>query len=158
MSGQQSGGPPPAGDEPDDPGAGGYEVDERADRLGRDAGGSGGSGAGRASGLRDPAAAMRGLGAGTLLLEGVVLLLAIQPIRVLGGRLSGFAVVLVVALAVVAFVLAGIMRRRWAWHAGTAFQACVVLAGFAHWSLAVIGVLFAGVWAYATSVRRTVLR
>lgn len=42
------------------------------------------------SGLRNPSAAVRGLGAGTLAMEGIVLLLAIQPIRLLGGRLSGW--------------------------------------------------------------------
>ena len=42
------------------------------------------------SGLRNPEAAVRGLGAGTLVLEAIVLLLAIQPIRILGGHLSGW--------------------------------------------------------------------
>ncbi|MGN9809115.1 DUF4233 domain-containing protein [Micromonospora sp. BQ11] len=109
------------------------------------------------SGLRDPERAVRGLGAGTLVLEALVLLLAIQPIRVLGGDLSGAAVGVVVALAVVAVLLAGSMRRPWAWNAGTVLQGLLLLAGLLHWSLFVLGVIFALVWAYALHVRRVIL-
>ena len=38
------------------------------------------------SGLRNPAAAVRGVGGGALAAEGLVLLLAILPMRVLGGE------------------------------------------------------------------------
>lgn len=72
---------------------------------------------------------MRGLGAGTLGLEALVLLLAIQPIRVVGGEPSGAAVAVIVALAVAAVVLAGMMRRRWAWYAGTVLQGRCCLPG-----------------------------
>jgi hypothetical protein len=109
------------------------------------------------SGLRNPAAAIRGLGAGTLVMEGVVLLLAIQPIRLLGGRLGGWGIGVVVTLAVVAFLLSGMMRRRWAWHAGSVLQVVLVLAGLLHWSLGALGLIFAAVWAYASHVRRTIL-
>lgn len=109
------------------------------------------------SGLRNPAAAVRGLGAGTLIIEAIVLLLAIQPIRILGGRLSGAAVAVVIALAVLAVVVSGLMKRRWAWHVGTALQGCLLLAGFLHWSLAALGIIFAATWGYATYVRRSIL-
>jgi hypothetical protein len=111
----------------------------------------------RRSGLRDPHRAVRGLGAGTLGLEALVLLLAIQPIRVVGGDLGAAAISAVVALAVAAIVLAGMMRRPWAWHAGTALQGLLMLAGLLHWSLLALGVIFALVWAYALHVRRVIL-
>ncbi|MEV1144157.1 DUF4233 domain-containing protein [Micromonospora sp. NPDC049799] len=111
----------------------------------------------RRSGLRDPERAVRGLGAGTLVLEALVLLLAIQPIRVLGGDLSGAAVGVVVALAVAAVLLAGTMRRPWVWNAGTVLQGLLLLAGLLHWSLFALGVIFALVWAYALHVRRVIL-
>ncbi|GAB1645598.1 DUF4233 domain-containing protein [Krasilnikovia sp. MM14-A1259] len=114
-------------------------------------------GAPRPSGLRNPGAAVRGLGAGTLVLEAIVLLLAIQPIRVLGGHLSGWGVGAVVLLAVACVVVAGSMRRRWAWHAGTAIQVLLLACGLLHWSLAVLGLIFGAAWAYATHVRRTIL-
>jgi uncharacterized protein DUF4233 len=109
------------------------------------------------SGLRDPARAVRGLGAGTLVIETVVLLLAIQPIRVLGGGLSGAAIGAVCALAVAAVGLAALIRHRWAWHAGTALQVLLFAAGLLHWSLAVAGVVFGLVWAYVLHVRRVIL-
>lgn len=112
----------------------------------------------RRSGLRNPDKAVRGLGAGTLALEALVLLLAIQPIRVVGGDLSGAAVAAIVALAVAGVVLAGQMKRAWAWNAGTVLQGLLLLAGLLHWSLFALGVIFALVWAYALHVRRVILR
>lgn len=111
------------------------------------------------SGLRNPEAAARGVGAASLAAEGLVLLLAIVPMRVLQVRLTDLAIGVIVALVVVCFALAGMLRRSWAWHAGTAVQAVLIACGFVfHSSLTVIGVLFAGVWAYVLYVRRTVLR
>lgn len=111
----------------------------------------------RRSGLRNPDKAVRGLGAGTLALEALVLLLAIQPIRVVGGDLSGAAIAAIVALAVACVLLAGQMKRSWAWHAGTVLQGLLLLAGLLHWSLFVLGVMFGLVWAYALHVRRVIL-
>lgn len=109
------------------------------------------------SGLRNPEAAVRGLGAGTLTLEAIVLLLAIQPIRIFGGHLSGWGIGVVVALAVLCLVLAGVMKRRWAWHAGSAVQVLLIASGLLHWSLAALGLIFGAAWWYATYVRRSIL-
>lgn len=109
------------------------------------------------SGLRNPQAAVRGLGAGTLIIETLVLVLGIQPLRMLGGGLSGWAIGALIALAVACAVLAGFMRRTWAWYAAAALQALLILGGFLHWSLAVLGVVFALVWLYVLHVRRTIL-
>lgn len=111
----------------------------------------------RPSGLRNPQAAVRGLGAGTLGLEAIVLLLAIQPLRLFAGHFSGFGVGVVIALAVLCIVVAGMMKRRWAWHIGTAVQVVLIVSGLLHWSLAALGLIFGAVWAYATYVRRTIL-
>ncbi|MEV0726610.1 DUF4233 domain-containing protein [Micromonospora purpureochromogenes] len=111
----------------------------------------------RRSGLRNPDKAVRGLGAGTLALEALVLLLAIQPIRVVGGDLSGAAIAAIVALAVVCVVLAGRMGRPWAWPAGTVVQGLLLLSGLLHWSLLALGIIFGLVWAYALHVRRVIL-
>lgn len=142
--------PGPDGSEPMEPGHGeGW--------AGNSDGGPDQAGGARRSGLRDPAAAVRGLGAGTLAMEAIVLLLAIQPIRLFGGDLSGWGVGTVALLGVLAGALAGCMRRRWAWHAGTALQVLLLCAGFLHWSLTILGLIFGAVWAYATHVRRTLL-
>ena len=96
----------------------------------------------RRSGLRNPQAAVRGLGAGTL---------------VLAGDLSGWGVGAVVALVVLCLLVAGVMRRPWAWHAGSALQVLLLASGLFHWSLAALGLIFGAAWAYAMYVRRTIL-
>ncbi|GIF07519.1 DUF4233 domain-containing protein [Actinoplanes siamensis] len=112
----------------------------------------------RRSGLRNPEAAVRGLGAGTLALEAIVLLLAIQPIRILGADLSAWGIGIVIVLAVLAAVLAGCMRQRWGWNAGTVLQVLLLVSGLVvHWSLAALGVIFGLAWAYATYVRKSIL-
>jgi uncharacterized protein DUF4233 len=113
----------------------------------------------RPSGLRNPAAAIRGAGALALGAEGVVLLLAIQPIRVLGGHLTGPAIGVIVALAVTCFLLAGLLRRSWAWSAGSVLQVILFASGFVFQAaLSILGVLFGLAWLYVLHVRRTVLR
>jgi hypothetical protein len=109
------------------------------------------------SGLRNPAGAVRGAGAGALVIEAVVLLLAIQPIRVLAGHLSGYGVASILVLVVLCVVLAGLLRRRWAWYAGIALQVLVVGTGVFQYALAVIGVVFAAIWLYVLYLRRTIL-
>jgi hypothetical protein len=107
--------------------------------------------------LRNPGRAVRGLGAGTLIVEALVLVLGIQPLRVLDVELTGASIAAIVALAAAAVVLAGQLRRPWAWYAAGALQGLLLLAGFLHWSLAAIGVVFALVWAYVLHVRRSIL-
>ena len=113
--------------------------------------------AARPSGLKNPQAAVRGLGSGTLVLEAVVVLLAIQPILVLGGQHERAGVIVAVVAAVLAIVLAGLMGKRWAWHAGTVLQLLLVAGGFLHFALAAVGVIFGAAWVYALHVRRTIL-
>jgi hypothetical protein len=112
----------------------------------------------RRSGLRNPAAAVRGMGALALGLQGVVLLLAIQPIRVLGDGVGAGAVWASVGLAVICFVLCGMMRRPWVWTAGSVVQGLLVVSGLLHWTLFVLGVIFTLVWLYVLYVRRSILR
>jgi hypothetical protein len=109
------------------------------------------------SGLRNPVAAARGLGAGALILETLVLLLAIQPIRILGGDLTGAAIGVILGAAVACVVLAGLLRRDWAWYAAAVLQGLLTLGGFLHWALASVGLLFGLVWLYVLNVRRTIL-
>lgn len=109
------------------------------------------------SGLRNPGAAVRGMAAGVLAGEAVVLLLAIQPLRVLGGDFSGPAIAVTIGVAVLAVLSAGLLRRAWAWSAAGALQVALLAAGLLHWSLAALGLVFGLVWLYVLHVRRRVL-
>jgi hypothetical protein len=109
------------------------------------------------SGLRNPTGAVRGVGAGTLVIEAVVLLLAIVPLIKLGGHLSGWAIGVIVALVVACVLLAGLLRHRWAWYAGIVLQVVLFASGLFHVALAVLGLMFGVLWGYVLSVRRSVL-
>ena len=111
------------------------------------------------SGLRNPAAAVRGVGAGTLVLQAVVLLLALAPLARIGGELKTPAMWFCAALVVASVVLAGLLRHRWAWWAALAVPGALIVGGLVlHWSLTVLGVLFGLLWGYVLSVRHSVLR
>jgi hypothetical protein len=113
-------------------------------------------GEGPRSGLRNPAGAVRGVGAGTLVLEAIVLLLAIVPLTKLGGHLTGAAIGAVLALVVLCVLVAGLLRHRWAWYAGIVVQVALFGCGVFHVALAVLGVLFGAVWGYVLYVRHSV--
>ncbi|NJC71658.1 DUF4233 domain-containing protein [Planosporangium thailandense] len=108
-------------------------------------------------GLRNPLAAVRGAGAGALVVEALVLLLAIAPLARIGGAERGPAIGLVVALAVVAGLLCGLLRHPWAWWAGLVIPVALLAGGALHWSLGVLGVVFGLLWGYMLNVRRTIL-
>lgn len=107
------------------------------------------------SGLRDPRAAVRGLGIATLLLEALALLMAVQPLRVIG--VPTVAVVLVLVLAGVAVGLAALLRFTATWHLVWLLNLGLLLTGWFQWALAVLGVAFSLVWWYVLHVRRTIL-
>lgn len=109
------------------------------------------------SGLKNPGAAVRGVGAATLVLEFLVLLLAIQPLRTLLPGASGAAAGLALGLAVLCLAAAGLLGRRWAWTAVTVLQVAIVATGLVHWMLGVVGGIFLLVWIYVLNVRKTVL-
>ena len=112
----------------------------------------------RPSGLRNPRRAVHGVAAAALAIEALVLLLAIQPMRVLGVPLTGLAIAVIVGLAVACVALAGLLRHGWAWHAASVLQVLLFVAGLVfHPSLAVLAVCFGLVWAYVLYVRRAIL-
>lgn len=109
------------------------------------------------SGLRNPVAAVRGLGAAALASEALVLLLAILPIRVLGGANTNDATVLAIVLAVVCVALAGLLKRAWAWWVVVGLQVALLAFGLLHPTFAALGVVFGLLWTYVMYVRRIVL-
>jgi hypothetical protein len=112
----------------------------------------------RPSGLRNPTAAVRGVGAGTLVIEAIVLLMTIVPMHVLRVRHTGAAMLTLGLLALACILLAGMLSRSWAWIAGIVLQVALITCGFFfHISLTFLGVLFLLVWIYVLSVRRSVL-
>lgn len=112
---------------------------------------------GKPSGLRNPSSAMRGLGAITLTMEALVLLLAILPIRTLEQGISNAQLAVTVGGAVVAMLLIGLLRKPIGWWLVLGLQAVFVACGFLHWMIGAVGVTFGLAWLYVLYVRRRVL-
>jgi hypothetical protein len=106
----------------------------------------------------DPMKGFRGVMAGTLVLEAIVVALALLVVAKLEGGLGTVAGYVVGAVVVVLVALCGLLRHRWAVGviavAQLALIACVVGAP----PVAAIGVLFALVWGYLLWLRRDVAR
>jgi hypothetical protein len=61
------------------------------------------------------------------------------------------------ALVVLNIVLAGLLKRRWAWYAAIGLQVLVIAAGVFQYAIAIIGVIFLAIWFYVLHLRRTIL-
>ncbi|ORW06154.1 DUF4233 domain-containing protein [Mycobacterium kyorinense] len=106
----------------------------------------------------DPWKSFRGVMAGTLILEAIVVLLALPVVGAVGGGLTPVALGYLIGLAVLLVLLAGVQGRSWAIWANLAVQA-VPIAGFLVYpGVGFIGLLFAGVWALIAYFRAEVLR
>ena len=112
---------------------------------------------GKPSGLRNPSRSLRGLGAIALALEAVVLLLAIQPIRITQGSISAAQLAMLLGGVCAAIITIGLLRKPWAWWLAGALQVVLIVGGLLHWMIGAVGVLFGLVWLYVLYVRQKVL-
>lgn len=110
------------------------------------------------TGPPDPWKSFRGVMAGTLILEAIVVLLALPVVGAVGGGLTPFALGYLIGLAVVLILLAGLQGRPWAIWVNLAVQ-LVAIAGFLVYpGVGFIGLLFTAVWALIAYFRAEVLR
>jgi Protein of unknown function (DUF4233) len=106
----------------------------------------------------DPWKSFRGVTAGTLILEAIVVLLALPVVGSVGGGLNAVALTYLLGLTAVLIVLSGMQGRSWAVWADLGVQ-LIPIAGFAIYpGVGVIGLIFAAVWALILYVRSEVLR
>jgi hypothetical protein len=106
----------------------------------------------------DPWKSFRGVMAGTLILEAIVVLLALPVVAVVGGGLTLAAGTYLIGLAVVLVALAGCQGRSWAIWINLALQLVVIAGVVVHPTLAFIGAIFAAVWLLIVYLRADVLR
>lgn len=102
---------------------------------------------------KDPWKGLRGVMAGTLVLEAVVVLLVLPVVAVIGGGLTWFSGGYIVVLALAMIAGAGLQVRPWAIPFNLGLQVVTVLGFVVDLSLGVVGVLFAMVWAYILYLR-----
>ncbi|MFZ1163542.1 DUF4233 domain-containing protein [Mycobacterium sp.] len=106
----------------------------------------------------DPWKSFRGVTAGTLILEAIVVLLALPVVGSVGGGLTTLALTYLLGLAAILILLAGLQGRSWAFWADLAVQ-LIAIAGFVIYpGVGAIGLVFAAVWALIAYVRSEVLR
>ena len=106
----------------------------------------------------DPWKSFRGVTAGTLILEAIVVLLALPVVDAVGGGLSAGVLTYLLGLTALLILLTGLQGRSWAIWADLAVQ-LIPIAGFAVYpGVGFIGLLFAAVWALILYVRSEVLR
>jgi hypothetical protein len=106
----------------------------------------------------DPWKSFRGVMAGTLILEAIVVLLALPVVSVSHGGLTPLSGGFLIGFAVVLVLLAGMQGRPWALSANLAMQVVLVAGWFIHAAIGFIGVVFAGVWALIAYLRAEVKR
>ncbi|MCZ4079040.1 DUF4233 domain-containing protein [Rhodococcus sp. H36-A4] len=106
----------------------------------------------------DPWKGFRGVMAGTLVLEAIVVLLALPVVSTVGGGLGWFSTLYLVGMAVAFVLAAGMQGRPQAMQINLALQVFVLLGGFIHLSIAIVGVVFLAVWIYLLYLRRDITR
>lgn len=106
----------------------------------------------------DPWKSFRGVTAGTLILEAIVVLLALPVVSAVGGGLHALALSYLLGLTAILIVLAGMQARPWAIWADLGVQ-LIPIAGFALYpGVGFIGLVFGAVWGLIVYVRSEVLR
>ncbi len=104
----------------------------------------------------DPWRGFRGVMAGTLVLEAIVVLLALPVVGAVGGGLTAISLTYLIGLAAVLLVLAGLQGRSWAIWVNLAVQ-LVPIGGFVIYpGVGFVGLLFAAVWGLIAYMRAEV--
>jgi Protein of unknown function (DUF4233) len=106
----------------------------------------------------DPWKSFRGVMAGTLILEAIVVLLALPVVSFSHGGLTGFTGGYLIGVAVLLILLAGVQGKPWALWANLAVQVVLIAGVFIHGAIGFIGVVFAGVWLLLAYLRAEVKR
>lgn len=106
----------------------------------------------------DPWKGLRGVMAGTLVLEAIVVLLALPVVADVGGGITWFSGTYLVVLALLMILGAGMQRKSWAIPLNLGLQVLLLAGTFIHLSIGIIGVVFAAVWAFILVLRSDVQR
>ena len=106
----------------------------------------------------DPWKSFRGVTAGTLILEAIVVLLALPVVAAANGGLTPVTGTYLIGLAVVLILLAGLQGRPWAIWVNLAIQLALIAGWVVHGAVGFIGLVFAGVWLLIAYLRSEVKR
>ncbi|MCV7254886.1 DUF4233 domain-containing protein [Mycobacterium hackensackense] len=106
----------------------------------------------------DPWKSFRGVMAGTLILEAIVVLLALPVVSFGKGGLTWVSGGFLIGMTVLLVLLSGVQGRPGAIWINFGVQLVLVAGAFIHWGIGFIGVVFALVWALLIVLRGEVKR
>jgi hypothetical protein len=106
----------------------------------------------------DPWKSFRGVMAGTLILETIVVLLALPVVATGGNGLTVWSGGYLVGLAVVLILMAGLQGRPWAIWVNLALQLVLIAGVVIHAGIGFIGLVFLVVWLLILYLRGEVKR
>lgn len=106
----------------------------------------------------DPWKSFRGVMAGTLILEAIVVLLALPVVAMVGGGLTAWSTAYLVGFAVFLVLLAGVQGRPGAIWVNLGVQLFLVAGFVVYPAVGFVGVLFVVVWGVIAYLRAEVLR
>ncbi|MFE6648904.1 DUF4233 domain-containing protein [Nocardioides sp. NPDC057772] len=100
----------------------------------------------------------RGMCAAIVSMEGLAVALAAPVMISIGGVSAGLALPLGLGFFVACIVVAGLLRRPWAYWIGWALQVVAIGMGFLITIMFVVGVIFAVLWGMADILGRKIER
>jgi Protein of unknown function (DUF4233) len=106
----------------------------------------------------DPWKSFRGVMAGTLILEAIVVLLALPVVSAAAGGLTAVTGTYLIGLAVVLILLTGVQGRPWAIWVNLGIQLVLIAGWIVSGAVGFIGLVFAGVWLLILYLRSEVKR
>jgi uncharacterized protein DUF4233 len=117
-----------------------------------------GDGAPHAPAAPDPWKSFRGVMAGILILEAIVVLLALPVVAKSDDGLSLWTAGYLIGLAAVMVLLTGLQGRPWAIWVNVGLQLVVIAGVVLHVGIGFIGAIFTGVWLLILYLRAEVKR
>jgi hypothetical protein len=107
----------------------------------------------------DPMKGFRGVCAGLLVLEAIVVLLGTLVVaKFTAGALNPIAITVVLVLGLLMIVASGLQRRPWGLGFALVLQVGLLVTGIFHVSLLAMGLIFVLVWGTVLWMRRDVAR
>ena len=106
----------------------------------------------------DPWKSFRGVMAGTLILEAIVVLLALPVVSSADHGLTPLTAGYLIGFAIVLVLLAGVQGRPWAIWVNVAIQVVLIAGWLINGAVGFIGLIFAAVWLFIAYLRAEVLR
>lgn len=106
----------------------------------------------------DPWKSFRGVMAGTLILEVIVVLLALPVVSVFHDGLTPLSSGYLIGMAIVLALMSGMQGRSWALTANIGIQFVLILGAFIDVTIGIVGIIFLLVWVLIWYLRYEVKR